>query len=135
MGWRHIGHLGVARENRMLVGFIACRCAMNLTRLKSDDYTCRTVRKWLVDAGSIPASSTTCKSKAARLNDLAAFFLNTIRTIASKTYRYPLGPVLDFQTFDSTKVFDIIGDDNRPQGPCVSSNHEICSAQLRTPFL
>ena len=61
MGWRHIGHLGVARENRMLVGFIACRCAMNLTRLKSDDYTCRTVRKWLVDAGSIPASSTILK--------------------------------------------------------------------------
>lgn len=59
MGWRHIGHLGVARENRMLVGSIACRCAIGLTRLKSDDYTCRTVRKWLVDAGSIPASSTT----------------------------------------------------------------------------
>jgi hypothetical protein len=33
---------------------------MYLTRLKSDDYTCRTVRKWLVDAGSIPASSTIC---------------------------------------------------------------------------
>ena len=60
MGWRHIGHLGVARENRMLVGSIACRCAIGLTRLKSDDYTCRTVRKWLVDAGSIPASSTIC---------------------------------------------------------------------------
>ena len=58
MGWRHIGHLGVARENRMLVESIACRCAIGLTRLKSDDYTCRTVRKWLVDAGSIPASST-----------------------------------------------------------------------------
>ena len=58
MGWRHIGHLDVARENRMLVGSIACRCAIGLTRLKSDDYTCRTVRKWLVDAGSIPASST-----------------------------------------------------------------------------
>ena len=43
----------------MLVGYIACRCAMYLMRLKSDDYTCRTVRKWLVDAGSIPASSTT----------------------------------------------------------------------------
>ncbi len=62
MGWRHIGHLGVARENRMLVGSIACRCAIGLTRLKSDDYTCRTVRKWLVDAGSIPASSTNTQS-------------------------------------------------------------------------
>ncbi len=62
MGWRHIGHLGVARENRMLVGSIACRCAIDLTRLKSDDYTCRTVRKWLVDAGSIPASSTNTQS-------------------------------------------------------------------------
>jgi len=61
MGWRHIGHLDVTRENRMLVGFKACRCAMNLMRLKSDDYTCRTVRKWLMDAGSIPASSTICK--------------------------------------------------------------------------
>jgi hypothetical protein len=59
------------------------------------------------------------------LNDLAAFFLNTIRTVSSKTYRCQLGPVLDFQTFDSTKVFDIIGDDSSPQGPCVSSNHEI----------
>ena len=55
----------------MLVGFIACRCAMNLTRLKSDDYTCRTVRKWLVDAGSSPASSTnTLKANPNRL----AFF-------------------------------------------------------------
>ncbi len=71
MGWRHIGHLDVTRENRMLVGFIACRCAMNLMRLKSDDYTCRTVRKWLVDAGSIPASSTnTLKANPNRL----AFF-------------------------------------------------------------
>jgi hypothetical protein len=42
-------------------------------RLKSDDYTCRTVRKWLVDAGSIPASSTRCKFKAAKKNFLAAF--------------------------------------------------------------
>jgi len=64
MGWRHIGHLDVTRENRMLVDYIACRCAMYLTRLKSDDYTCRTVRKWLVDAGSIPASSTICKFKS-----------------------------------------------------------------------
>ena len=71
MGWRHIGHLDVARENRMLVESIACRCAIGLTRLKSDDYTCRTVRKWLVDAGSIPASSTnTLKANPNRL----AFF-------------------------------------------------------------
>ena len=32
---------------------------MYQVRLKSDDYTCRTVRKRLVDAGSNPASSTT----------------------------------------------------------------------------
>ena len=43
----------------MLVAYIACRCAMYVTRPKSDDYTCRTVRKRLMDAGSNPASSTT----------------------------------------------------------------------------
>jgi len=80
MGWRHIGHLDVTRENRMLVGFIACRCAMYLTRLKSDDYTCRTVRKWLVDAGSIPASSTiTLKANLNRL----AFFSPSVLKIKS----------------------------------------------------
>ena len=42
----------------MLVWYIACRCAMYQTRLKSDDYTCRTVRKRLVDGGSNPPSST-----------------------------------------------------------------------------
>ena len=47
----------------MLVAYIACRCAMYLTRPKSDDYTCRTVRKRLMDAGSNPASSTIRKNK------------------------------------------------------------------------
>jgi hypothetical protein len=42
----------------MLVWYIACRCAMYQARLKSDDYTCRTVRKRLVDGGSNPPSST-----------------------------------------------------------------------------
>ena len=45
----------------MLVAYIACRCAMYVTRPKSDDYTCRTVRKRLMDAGSNPASSTIYK--------------------------------------------------------------------------
>ncbi|MEO0028532.1 MAG: hypothetical protein RJB45_573 [Pseudomonadota bacterium] len=63
--------------------------------------------------------------RAAKFHHLAAFFLITIRTIASKTYRYQLGPAFDFQTFYSTKIFDIIDDDSSPQGPCMSSNHEI----------
>ncbi len=46
----------------MLVCFIACRCAMDQTRLKSDDYTCRTVRKRLMDGGSNPPSSTNNKT-------------------------------------------------------------------------
>ena len=46
----------------MLVWYIAYRCAMYRARLKPDDYTCRTVRKRLVDAGSNPASSTICKT-------------------------------------------------------------------------
>ena len=78
MGWRHIGHLGVARENRMLVGVIAGRCAIGLTRLKSDDYTCRTVRKWLVDAGSIPASSTKRKLKSRLVEQPSGFFYGSI---------------------------------------------------------
>ena len=55
----------------MLVAYIACRCAVYSMRLKSDDYTCRTVRKRLMDAGSNPASSTnTLKANPNRL----AFF-------------------------------------------------------------
>ena len=46
----------------MLVDLVACHCATGLTRSKSDGYTCRTVRKRLVDAGSNPASSTNTKT-------------------------------------------------------------------------
>ena len=42
----------------MLAFCIACHCAMQKARLKSDGYTCRTVRRRLADAGSNPASST-----------------------------------------------------------------------------
>ena len=46
------------RDNRLLASCIACHCAMQKARLKSDGYTCRTVRRRLADAGSNPASST-----------------------------------------------------------------------------
>ena len=44
----------------MLAGCVACRCATHTARSKSDDYTCRTVRKRLMDGGSNPPSSTIC---------------------------------------------------------------------------
>jgi len=58
MGWHHLGYLGMVWEKRVLAGCSACRCAVHLARLKSDDYTCRTVRKRLMDGGSNPPSST-----------------------------------------------------------------------------
>jgi len=63
MGWHHLGYLEVVWEKRVLAGCVACRCATHTARHKSDDYTCRTVRKRLVDAGSNPASSTICNDK------------------------------------------------------------------------
>jgi len=47
-----------AQENRLLAFCIACHCAMQKARLKSDGYTCRTARRRFADAGSNPASST-----------------------------------------------------------------------------
>jgi hypothetical protein len=48
-----------------------------LARLKSDDYTCRTVRKRLMDGGSNPPSSTIRKKKAAGLITQRLFGLKT----------------------------------------------------------
>jgi len=67
----------------MLVAYIACRCAMYVTRPKSDDYTCRTVRKRLMDAGSNPASSTIYESKGVCWNQVEAFTIkNTTLPVA-----------------------------------------------------
>ena len=59
----------------MLAFCIACHCAMQKARLKSDGYTCRTARKRLADGGSNPPSSTIPTDKGLQVAILGALFL------------------------------------------------------------